>query len=424
MTLRGSNSRNRQHPGEGTAVETDAPDPGTVVEDLYLDEAMAYARRRDYAGWDYGDGMSSRLLQAVPVDNRILNLVVQETVKRFPLNLRPLFLVERRRNFMGAALFAMTNLTLHRFVEDGDGIPGGDVDFRGEARELLDWLVDQRAAGTSGYGVGHPHAIQDIQGVADPNEPDSVCTSFAVKAFLRGASLDDRYGAVAESAAEFVVEDLDYRPTEDGARITYSQNHTGEYYTLNAGALAARQFVDLYDHFGDEEYYTRAREMLDHIAARQQPVGGWLYRDPPEASHLSMDTHHNGFIIEAFQRYEAVTDDGRYEDVLDRALSFFVELFDDDGGPHFDETSRYPQDAHAAAQGILVFTYAGDLERARRIIDWTLDTLHAGDGRFYFRKYRLFTHRVTLMRWCQAWLSFAFAEYLRAARGESPIDAV
>ncbi|MFB6159817.1 MAG: antibiotic ABC transporter permease [Haloferacaceae archaeon] len=379
-----------------------------------LRATLAYAREREYTGWDYGDGMSSRLLQAVPLDSRLLNLVVQETIKRSPVNLRPLFLVEQRRNHKGAALFAMANRTVDELAPAVDADPE-PVDYRAETRTLLDWLLEQDAGGYRGFCVGHQHPIQDLQGLAERNEPDAVCTSYAVKALLRAADLDPAYPSAARTAAEFVVDELDYRPTDHGARITYSGNHDGSYYTLNAGALAARLFVDLYDHFGTDEFRRRATELLDHIDAKQEPNGGWQYRDPPSASHLSMDTHHNGFILETFQRYADVVATSRYADAVERSLRFHREtLFRDDGAPNFDESSAYPRDIHASAQGVLVFSYAGDFERARRVIEWTLDNLYAGDGRFHFRKHRLFTNRVTLMRWCQAWMAYAIAEYLAA----------
>jgi hypothetical protein len=128
-----------------------------------------------------------------------------------------------------------------------------------------------------------------------------------------------------------------------------------------------------------------------------------------------MDNHHNGFVIEAFQRYHDVTGMDRYEETLSEALAFYREaLFEESGAPNFDEANAYPRDIHAATQGVLVFTYAGDLAFASRILAWTLDALHAGDGRFYFRKHRYHTKRHVLMRWCQAWMAYAISEYLDA----------
>jgi hypothetical protein len=134
-----------------------------------------------------------------------------------------------------------------------------------------------------------------------------------------------------------------------------------------------------------------------------------------------MDSHHNGFIIEAYLRYHEATGHQRYAETVETALDFYRHrLFEADGAPNFDESSRYPRDIHAATQGIIVFALAGEAAFARRIIDWTLATLYAGQGQFYYQKRRLYTKEFTLMRWCQAWMAYALAEYLTATAGDSP----
>jgi len=413
--------RARTEPATSGITETDR----TVLR--WFDRTLTYARERSYRGWDYGDGMSSRLLQALPVENRWVNLAVQETIKRAPVNVRPLFLVEQRRNYKGTALFVMANLTAAR-LRDDEALDFGEtaaVDYRGEARRLADWLVDERRKGYSGFCGGHNHPIQFLDGQGEPEDPDAVSTAYAVKALLRARTLDESYAELARTAVDFLIDDLDYRPAEDGrgAVIDYHLNHSGDHYTINAGALCARTFLDIYDAFGDEECKRRATDLLDHIADLQTPRGGWYYRDPPSASHLSMDSHHNGFVIECFQRYRAVTGSDRYDGTLTDALSFYRrELFEPTGAPNFDEANAYPRDIHASTQGALVFTYAGDHEFARRILAWVFEHLHAGDGAFYFRRERFFTRRVTLMRWCQAWMAYAMAEYLDARGMASDTD--
>jgi rhamnogalacturonyl hydrolase YesR len=165
----------------------------------------------------------------------------------------------------------------------------------------------------------------------------------------------------------------DYREVEGGAKIDYYPKDTADHYTLNAGAIAARTMLDLYDRFGDPDRLDRATALLDYVVSRQIPEGGWHYRDPPSASHLSMDNHHNGFVLECLQRYHEVTGSDRYANSLVSGLDFYrAVLFEETGAPNWDESAAYPRDIHAAAQGILVFTYAGDLEFVRRIIDCTI----------------------------------------------------
>jgi hypothetical protein len=290
-----------------------------------------------------------------------------------------------------------------------------DVPHREEAEDLVEWLVDNRSTGYRGFCGGHKHEIQHLDGRGIPNDPDVVSTSYAVKALLAAEAIDGGYADLAETAADFVVSDLEYREVEDGAKINYHMNHGDDYYTLNAAAIGGRLFADLFDYFGTEEYRKRAAEILDFVVTKQTDLGGWYYRDPPSASHLSMDNHHNGFIAESLLRYREATDSSRYDEPIAEALAFHRErLFEESGAPNWDETSSYPRDVHAAAQGILVFTYAGELDLARRILEWTLENLYGGKGRFYFRKQRYYTKRITLMRWCQAWMAYAISEYLLA----------
>ncbi|PSQ16136.1 antibiotic ABC transporter permease [Halobacteriales archaeon QS_8_69_26] len=378
---------------------------GTGLE--LLRSVLSWSRDRDYVGWDYADGASSRLLSALPFDSGWLTLAVQETVKRAPVNLRPLFLVEQRANFMGTALFAMANLTTHRLT--------GEDRFLADALTLGNRLLTLQSDRVPEFAGCHRHDLQGLDGRTPAGTPGIVGTSYGVRALLRLAECADRpFDDVAHTAADFPFEHLDYSECPDGARIRYKPTETGDYYTLNANALGARTLLDLHADRPSSRLREGATKILDYVVSRQTDVGGWYYRDPPGASHLSMDSHHNGFIIESLVRYEEVVGDGRYDDAIADALAFYRDLFEPDGVPRFDESEPYPRDIHASSQGVIVFARCRDLATARRILDWAREHLYAGDGRFYFRKHRYHTKRTTLMRWCQAWMAFAVAEYLAA----------
>ena len=400
--------------------ESGSPSNGVAVRALL--DTLQYSRERGYTGWDYGDGLSSRILRGLPVDNRWINLIFQETVKRAPVNVRPLLLVEQRRNFLGAGLFAMANLTVDRFRREHDGgdVADSGVDYAGEAVELLDWLVQNRCRGYSGFCGSDQHRSQSLTETYT-YVPSVTPTAIPTRALLRAGDLDPVFSAVGRTAADFVAEDLAYREESGGAVIKYLPNDSWDYVTPNAIALGARLLVDLYATTGEETLAERAGKLLDYVASLQTDTGGWYYRQPPDASHMSMDNFHNGFIIESLLRYEEVLDATRYEDTLDSAVQFYrTDLFEANGAPNWDESSAYPRDVHAAAQGIIVFSHAGEFERAGRILSWALDNLYAGDGRFYFRKRRLYTKRFTLMRWCQAWMSYAISEYVARRTFDEP----
>ncbi|WIV68613.1 antibiotic ABC transporter permease [Natrialbaceae archaeon AArc-T1-2] len=402
----------------------DADEPHEVDTDPVFrrcQATLAYAREREYVGWDYADGLSSAYIKRLPFESKLLNLVVQESIKRAPINLRPYFRVETKRNYKGAALFAMANLDVYAL--------SGEQRYAREARELVEWLREADNDWCDGFcGGGHRHPLQDLSsdGASTPGEVSGiVSTSYAVQALLQAADVLEapEYADLARTATEFVFEELAYTDRETGACIAYtaangSSNDGSPPYTLNANALGARLLLELAAYFDEPQWREAGEKILDYVAAKQTATGGWMYTDPPTASHLSMDNFHNGFIVESLLRHRELTDSKRYETTLERALSFYrSELFEEDGAPNWDESSAYPRDVHAAAQGIITFTEAGDLEFARRIVEWTTDALYAGDGQFYYQQRRFYTKRFTLMRWCQAWMAYALSTYMRARYG-------
>ncbi|WP_136601181.1 prenyltransferase/squalene oxidase repeat-containing protein [Salinigranum halophilum] len=374
-----------------------------TVSSVILD-TLSYSYERDYIGYDYFDGMSSRVLQALPFDNKWVNIAFQEGIKRFPVNLRPIFLVEQRQNFKGTALFVIANCCAYDLTDDDF--------YKDEAVKLADWLIDNQSDGFDGFCGGHRHEMQQLREKRDAEVPNIIPTSFAVKALLTASRFEQRFEDYALKSVDFVQSELEYREVENGAKIKYQPLEDGSYYTLNGGAIGARMFVDLYDHFGDKEYLNKATKLLDYLTTKQTELGGWMYREPASASHLSMDNHHNGFIIESYHRYATVTGSNRYYDTLETSAEFYKSLlFNLDGSPNWEETSSYPKDIHACAQGIITFSLLGDHEFAEKIIDWTINNLYGGDGEFYYQKRRVYTKRFTLMRWCQAWMAYALSVY-------------
>src|SRR5690606_1157792 len=95
-------------------------------------------RGRDWSGHDPYDGLNSRVFKAMPfLQSRWPRLVVIQSLKRCPINLRPLLAVPPGTNPKGIALFTSTLVRLSR-----DGITREQ-----EARALADRLADLRTEG-------------------------------------------------------------------------------------------------------------------------------------------------------------------------------------------------------------------------------------------------------------------------------------
>ena len=66
----------------------------------------SYCEAENFKGWDPYDGLNSKLFQKTPLKKLALaRLVLIQTFKRSPFNLRKLFLVPKQHNAKGIALF-------------------------------------------------------------------------------------------------------------------------------------------------------------------------------------------------------------------------------------------------------------------------------------------------------------------------------
>jgi len=373
-----------------------------------LEQTLAYARERDYTGYDRFDGTSSRILQALPVDNKYLNAAFQQSIKKAPINPRPLLLVEQRQNYKGTALFALANT--YAYQQTGNQL------YADEAVKLAEWLVNNQSTKIDCFAGGHQHAVQGYRRKKPANTPSIVSTSYAVKALLTVSNLfDDSFEEVAKTAEDFLFDHLNYETDGHKATIKYRMGDTSEWYTINANALGARMLLDLYAAFGTDRCREGATKILNYVISKQTDCGGWYYRDPPSASSLSMDNYHNGFIIETLVQYRDQLQSDRYDEAIDRALEFYLEtLFEDDGAPNWDETQAYPKDSHTVGQGLVVSSLINRLDWSERMLSWGTENLYAGDGRFMLDVHRFYKRRYTLMRWCQAWMAYGLGVYMNA----------
>lgn len=376
----------------------------------WLVDTLDWAATRDYAGYDYADGLSSRFLRAVPFEHRVLNLGMQELAKRSPVNIRPLLLIPKRKSFKGTGLFISANITAYEVTNNEQ--------YRSEAFRLGRWLLDHRQE--QPFGWGHNHRIQTIDRTIPRNTPSIVTLTYVTRALLRLREMGFELPMnLPENIRSTITETLAYERVEGGARINYRAGHAADYTIINANALGAALLLEVAEAYDAPELIELAEPIFEYVATMQTPCGGWAYADPAESSHLSMDNHHNGFVLESFLRRQELRQDGRYEGVIADALHFHREsLFRPDGAPNWDEHAAYPRDIHAASQGIITFTRAGDHAFAKQILDWTIDQLHQGNGRFAYRKGRIVTRRFTLMRWCQAWMARALATVVAHSRDD------
>ena len=317
------------------------------------------------------------------------------------------------------ALFARCALNLHKQT-------GSDT-YKQQADALLSRLLSVSQKNRfSGHCWGYEHPWQNIAFFIPPYEPNSVVTCAAGEAFLDAWRHFGRPEdlAVCTSAADFLLHDL--RRIDVGPdRMCRSYDLRSDWKVINVNAFIAAYLAKLYVHTKNEIYKETAEKTMRWVMDCRTPDCAWYYTDPPEASRITIDNYHTGFVLDSIQEYLEVFDKAEYEQVWRQGLAFYRKtLFAAEGAPCWMVGRPTPHDIHGAAQGIITFSRASAkdpalADQAAKILDWTLENLYdPRPSRFYYQKTKRWTKRFTLMRWCQGWMCYAISEYLRITGGK------
>lgn len=385
-----------------------------------LRDVLSYAEREDFAGYSKFDALNSRWLKRLSFNSSMLRLVFTQAVMRCPWHVRPLLGVERSRNPKGIALFAMAYLESYRRT--------GLATDRQRAEECLTWLAANNTIAEHGVGWGYNFDWQSTLFFAPAGTPNAIVTTLCGEAFSKAHRVlgSDDYGELANAAARFLRYDLPTLEDEaDELCIAYVP-YPVKSIVLNINASAGAMIAKAAQISGDDALRRDAERLIRFVVNRRTDYDAWYYTYPAKNSYIVHDNYHTGGIVDAIYEYGASTGDDQFQDVYLRGLDYYArELFLPDGAPKHMNHSVYPLDIHGAAQGIISFVKAADvdsgyLDLAGRIAEWTVQNLYDADrGFFYYQKGRLLTKRYTLMRWCNAWMAKALADLVSARQRSS-----
>jgi hypothetical protein len=94
----------------------------------------AWLERNDYRGYDTFDGLSAKYLRPLTFETKLLRTVLQQGVRRLPVNLRPLLGIPKSRSTKGMGYIAKGFIRLQQAT--------GDKAWGEKAKTALRWLVE------------------------------------------------------------------------------------------------------------------------------------------------------------------------------------------------------------------------------------------------------------------------------------------
>ena len=362
----------------------------------------------DYQGYDAFDGLNARFLRPLTLNSQFLRTVLQQGVRRFPLNMRPLLGIDKSHSTKGMGFLARGFMRLHEAT--------ADTAWRDEAEFALQWLVENQSKGYSGACWGNHFDYQARGDFYLPKGvPTVVWTSLIGHAFLDAHVRRPQNGflRVAASACEHILHDVKAIPQgDDSVCIAYTPIHSSEVH--NANTLAASLLARTYSYTGNESCKALAEKAIRYTGRHQRPDGSWYYGEAPYRHWI--DNFHTAYVLDSFKHYTESTGDSRFEQNLMSGYKYWKNTFFlQDGTPKYYDHKTRPIDIQCCSQAIDTLVFFSDrdpdgLGLALKVAKWTIEQMQDRTGYFYYRRYsRWLVNRTPTLHWGQATMLCALA---------------
>jgi len=358
-----------------------------------------WLEKNDYRGYDTFDGLNARYLRPLTFENGVLRIALQQSVRRFLFNTRPLLGIRKSHSTKGMGFLAKGFLRLH--------LATGREIWRQKADFALRWLIENQSKGYSGACWGNHFDYQSRGGCIPKGTPTIVWTSLIGHAFLDAYDQlkTDEYLEIAKSACEHILVDIQAFPYDDAVCLTYVPSQDSRVH--NANTLGASLLGRTYSHTRDERYLNLAKKALLYTARRQRDDGSWYYAESSNAHWV--DSFHTGYVLDCFKHYLDSTGDRQFESTMMKGYEYWKRVFFlSDGTPRYYNHKTLPLDIQCCSQAIDTLVFFKDLDPealvlAATVAKWTIKNMQDKTGYFYYRRYsRWLVNKTPTLHWGQA----------------------
>ncbi|NJE30329.1 hypothetical protein E3E38_04580 [Thermococcus sp. 18S1] len=380
-----------------------------------LASLYSWVKREKYLGWDPYDGLSGDISQRL-ANKSVLNIAMIQLNLYSPVNLRPLFGIQKGRANKALALFSRAYLYLYSITNDED--------FKLEAKVLLRILESQNISNDKNKFSCASYYFPYIspKHYLSVSIPDIICVTETTKSFVTAYEVlgKRKYLRLARRGVDFLVNEL-LGTSQNEVYFKYTPEEKGKV-VFNISALALETIASLVRHIPSLYFIGLGEKVVELLLKHQREDGAWPYSIYTGSNiyYWQID-YHQGFILDgliAFLSY-IQNEQLRKETLksIELGVSFYMnKQFSAEGWSYYRYPIKYPIDIHNQAQGIITFSKlykAFDnpkyLNFAERIAEWTIKNMQDSSGYFYTHKWPGFVNKISYMRWAQAWMMLALS---------------
>ncbi len=298
--------------------------------------------------------------------------------------------------------------------------------FLEKAKEIAEWLVQNRSGNFENYCWGYPFDWQSKVFIP-MGTPSAVVTTIVGDGFwkLYKTTLEDKYLDVCNSICRFILEDLKIDEI-DTEKICFSYTPIDDFHVHNANLFAAEFLARIGKELDNHDYIEYARKSMNYTLSEQNEDGSIFYWGKIQDYHNSkhLDSYHSGFEIRALASLFESLGELRIKEAYLKYLSFFIDsyILDDGAILQFPKKKNNPQvNVHGVAEGILLSSILlPELSELKgyldKMVEWATINLQHTEGWFGYIVRNEQKIMFPYFRWGQAWMLRGLTEYFKAEK--------
>lgn len=288
---------------------------------------------------------------------------------------------------------------------------GGNRHYE-RAVHFLEVLKETRCPAYENYCWGYPFNWETRRGTIRQGTPLITTVPYVYEAFGEVYRIDgdQKWREIMHSIAQHAAKDYrDFETSPNASSCAYSPLPWDAGGVINASAYRAFMLTAASIEFSDDNYRRIADRNLNFVLEHQNADGSWPYST--DEDRLFVDHFHTCFVLKALAKIEAMTNNPRCTDAIERGIDYYVKnLFDEEGLPKpFSRRPRmtvYRRELYDYAECINIAVLlegrfpALDGILARVIND--LNKWQKNDGSFRSRQLLLGWDNTPMHRWAQS----------------------